>query len=95
MRDIYIYNVYIYIHFTNEKIESKRGYANSYVVEPGLNVGGLISESIVLTTMYMAPLFFFPDFILLYNTVLVLPHINMNPPRVYGSPFVDYLVCRL
>ena len=24
-------------------------------------------------------------FILLYNTVLVLPHINMNPPRVYMS----------
>ena len=22
-------------------------------------------------------------FILLYNTVLVLPYINMNPPRVY------------
>ena len=33
--------------------------------------------------------FFFPDFIylfiyfLLYNTVLVLPYINMNLPRVY------------
>ena len=52
--DIYIY-IY-YIHFTNEKTESKRGYANYYVVEPGLNVCGLISESIVLTTMYMAPL---------------------------------------
>ena len=27
--------------------------------------------------------FFFFYFILLYNTVLVLPYINMNPPRVY------------
>ena len=26
---------------------------------------------------------FYLFFILLYNTVLVLPHINMNPPRVY------------
>ena len=29
--------------------------------------------------------FFFFYFILLYNTVLVLPYINMNPPRVYMS----------
>ena len=29
--------------------------------------------------------FFFFNFILLYNTVLVLPYINMNPPRVYMS----------
>ena len=27
--------------------------------------------------------FFFSNFILLYNTVLVLPYINMNLPRVY------------
>ena len=30
-------------------------------------------------------LFFLFYFILLYNTVLVLPYINMNPPRVYMS----------
>ena len=30
-------------------------------------------------------LFFFFYFILLYNTVLILPHINMNPPWVYMS----------
>ena len=29
--------------------------------------------------------FFFKNFILLYNTVLVLPYIDMNPPRVYLS----------
>ena len=29
--------------------------------------------------------FFFKIFILLYNTALVLPYINMNPPRVYMS----------
>ena len=29
--------------------------------------------------------FFFFYFILLYNTVLVLPYINMNPPQVYMS----------
>ena len=28
-------------------------------------------------------LFFFFNYILFYNTVLVLPYINMNPPRVY------------
>ena len=27
--------------------------------------------------------FFFFYFILLYNTVLVLPYIDMNPPQVY------------
>ena len=29
--------------------------------------------------------FFFSNFILLYNTVLVLPYIDINPPRVYTS----------
>ena len=29
--------------------------------------------------------FFFFNFFLLYNIVLVLPHINMNPPRAYAS----------
>ena len=29
--------------------------------------------------------FFFFNFILLYNTVLVLPYIDMNQPRVYMS----------
>ena len=33
--------------------------------------------------VYQLWLFFFFNFILLYNTVLVLPHINMNPPWVY------------
>ena len=28
---------------------------------------------------------FFLNFILLYNTVLVLPYIDMNPPRVYKN----------
>ena len=28
-------------------------------------------------------LFFFFYFILLYNTVLVLPYIDMNPPRIH------------
>ena len=36
---------------------------------------------------YLVGSFFFPDFILfiflLYNIVLVLPYLNMNPPRVY------------
>ena len=30
-------------------------------------------------------IFYFFYFILLYNTVLVLPYIDMNPPRVYTS----------
>ena len=30
-------------------------------------------------------IYLFIYFILLYNTVLVLPYINMNPPRVYMS----------
>ena len=42
---------------------------------------GLRGE-IIATNAY---LFFFFYFILLYNTVLVLPYINMNPPWVYLS----------
>ena len=38
----------------------------------------------ILTHIYMESIFFFNFyFILLYNTVLVLPYIDMNPPRVY------------
>ena len=36
----------------------------------------------MLALKYVTFLFFF-NLILLYNTVLVLPYINMNPPRVY------------
>ena len=35
--------------------------------------------------MFLSFFLFFFYFILLYNTVLVLPYINMNPPRVYMS----------
>ena len=42
-----------------------------------------------LLISYYRPFFFFFNFyfyfVLLYNTVLVLPYINMNPPRVYMS----------
>ena len=34
---------------------------------------------------YLFILIFYFYFILLYNTVLVLPYIDMNPPRVYMS----------
>ena len=36
-----------------------------------------------MTTEKSIAFFFFFYFILLYNTVLVLPYIDMNPPRVY------------
>ena len=39
----------------------------------------------VLGFVLMTLAFFFFNFILLYNTVLVLPYINMNPPQVYMS----------
>ena len=43
----------------------------------------------ILNTFYFINKYFekknFFYFILLYNTVLVLPYINMNPPRVYMS----------
>ena len=32
---------------------------------------------------YEEQVIFFLNFILLYNTALVLPYIDMNPPRVY------------
>ena len=32
---------------------------------------------------FFSGFFFFFYFILFYNTVLVLPYIGMNPPRVY------------
>ena len=37
--------------------------------------------------------FFNVYFILLYNTVLVLPYIDMNPPWVYTSSQSDDPVC--
>ena len=39
----------------------------------------------VLGFVLMTLAFFFFNFILLYNTVLVLPYIDMNPPWVYMS----------
>ena len=36
-------------------------------------------------------LFIFFYFILLYNTVLVLPYIDMNPPRVYMFVYILFL----
>ena len=39
----------------------------------------------MITTSTASHRCFFSFFILLHNTVLVLPHINMNPPRVYMS----------
>ena len=40
---------------------------------------------VVAITGILFYLFLFIFFILLYNTVLVLPYIDMNPPRVYMS----------
>ena len=39
--------------------------------------------TVVVLFIYLLLLFFY--FILLYNIVLVLPYININPPRVYMS----------
>ena len=42
----------------------------------------LLGSTYLVTYIILIVIFFF-YFILLYNTVLVLPYINMNPPRVY------------
>ena len=42
-------------------------------------------QQIIITNHRFKYFFFFFYFILLYNTVLVLPYINMNPPWVYMS----------
>ena len=39
--------------------------------------------------IYLFLTFYF-YFILLYNTVLVLPYIDMNPPRVYMRSFKSF-----
>ena len=44
---------------------------------------GLIMLSDLAPSFFFKIFFKFFYFILLYNTVLVLPYINMNPPRVY------------
>ena len=43
--------------------------------------GGVTVQSILIIEYLM--FLFFNLFILLYNIVLVLPYIDMNPPRVY------------
>ena len=47
--------------------------------------GGLPHPGIDPTSLYLLILFLFFIFILLYNTVLVFPYIDMNPPWVYTS----------
>ena len=42
-----------------------------------------LENSAVTTGLEKVSFLFFFYFILLYNTVLVLPYIDMNPPRVY------------
>ena len=47
--------------------------------------GGGWKEMKELVLIFSNGFFFFFYFILLYDTVLVLPYIDMNPPRVYMS----------
>ena len=53
----------------------------------------LTPKSLQMVTAAMKKIFFF-YFILLYNTVLVLPYINMNSPRVYtcSQSWTTYLL---
>ena len=46
-------------------------------------ISRVIEEFFFLTLFIFFNFYFY--FILLYNTVLVLPHIDMNPPQVYKS----------
>ena len=50
-----------------------------------LEVYKTFKNKINLKPILFIYLFFNFYFILLYNTVLVLPYIDMNPPRVYTS----------
>ena len=50
-----------------------------------LEVYKTFKNKINLKPILFIYLFFNFYFILLYNTVLVLPYIDMNPPRVYMS----------
>ena len=47
------------------------------------NVSNLISGSSAFSFLFFFFVNFYFYFILLYNTVLVSPYIDMNPPRVY------------
>ena len=51
-----------------ETIELQKNYKNGFL-------------TLVLATIFFSNFYIY--FILLYNTVLVLPYIDMNPPRVY------------
>ena len=42
-----------------------------------------IMNSFFFFFFWMLLIIYFFSFILIYNTVLVLPYIDMNPPRVY------------
>ena len=59
-------------------IESESSKICSFLNKPGeWSISGFVLNT--------EPFFFFFFFFLLYNTVLFLPYIDMNPPRVYMS----------
>ena len=69
-------------------------YFFAFITEEGFLVSSCYSLELCIQMLYLSfsPLLFFKIFlyfyfyfILLYNTVLVLPYIDMNPPQVYMS----------
>ena len=51
-----------------------------------------IQKSVLLKPKYLIYRFFFKFlFILLYNTILVLPYINVNLPRVYTCELKEWV----
>ena len=70
---------------------AKKPYRSSLMNLPEIKqlvavmVDRLELDALSFTPSWTILFFFFFNFILLYNTVLVLPYIDMNQPRVYMS----------
>ena len=64
-------------------IRMKKSYSLSTSREEFQSVGTIKTHKTEQHFIFLLNFYFY--FILLYNTVLVLPYIDMNPPRVYMS----------
>ena len=53
------------------------------IVSPSICHDVMGPDAMIFVFIFLGFLFYYYYYFLLYNIVLILPYINMNPPRVY------------
>ena len=81
----YFLIVFIFVFFFWDSYDSNVGAFNSVLESLKLSSFLLIRFSFFLYVSFISSILLLLLF-LLYNIVLVLPHINMNPPQVHTCP---------